>query len=263
MSPKGSRAVSSIRSSRPTQKEEFEHRREIDFALRHRGSGALPVELLLPARDGRDGDPPRSARRACDRGPEPPADRRAARPSSARAGPRDRDRRQRQEHDARVDDRLDQPPAGPKNIVTIEDPIEFLHRDDKSLISQREVGLDTESFSDALRHILRQDPDVILLGEIRDRRHDVDRADGGGHRAPRPLDPAHDRRRADGEPDHLVLPAAPARRGPLPPRDHAAGGHLPAADPARERQGARAGRGGHGQHADDPGVPPGLRRRRC
>ncbi|MDM7914333.1 MAG: type IV pilus twitching motility protein PilT [Candidatus Eisenbacteria bacterium] len=56
-----------------------------------------------------------------------------------------------------------------RNIVTIEDPIEFLHRDDKSLISQREVGLDTGSFSDALRHILRQDPDVILLGEIRDR----------------------------------------------------------------------------------------------
>ncbi len=55
-----------------------------------------------------------------------------------------------------------------RNIVTIEDPVEFLHRDDKSLISQREVSLDTESFSDALRHILRQDPDVILLGEIRD-----------------------------------------------------------------------------------------------
>jgi twitching motility protein PilT len=55
-----------------------------------------------------------------------------------------------------------------RNIVTIEDPVEFLHRDDKSLISQREVSLDTESFNDALRHILRQDPDVILLGEIRD-----------------------------------------------------------------------------------------------
>ena len=56
-----------------------------------------------------------------------------------------------------------------RNIITIEDPIEFLHRDEKSLISQREIGLDTESFEGALRHILRQDPDVILLGEIRDR----------------------------------------------------------------------------------------------
>ncbi|HSU15735.1 type IV pilus twitching motility protein PilT [Longimicrobium sp.] len=55
------------------------------------------------------------------------------------------------------------------NIVTIEDPIEFLHRDIKSMISQREVGADTLSFHDALRHVLRQDPDVIMLGEIRDR----------------------------------------------------------------------------------------------
>jgi twitching motility protein PilT len=55
-----------------------------------------------------------------------------------------------------------------KNIITVEDPIEFLHRDNKSMISQREVGSDTETFSAALRHILRQDPDVILVGEIRD-----------------------------------------------------------------------------------------------
>lgn len=55
-----------------------------------------------------------------------------------------------------------------KNVITIEDPIEFLHRDSKSLISQREVGSDTDSFAAALRHILRQDPDVILIGEIRD-----------------------------------------------------------------------------------------------
>jgi twitching motility protein PilT len=55
-----------------------------------------------------------------------------------------------------------------RNIITVEDPIEFLHRDNKSMISQREVGSDTETFSAALRHILRQDPDVILIGEIRD-----------------------------------------------------------------------------------------------
>ncbi|MDB4949477.1 MAG: pilT [Gemmatimonadetes bacterium] len=55
------------------------------------------------------------------------------------------------------------------NIVTVEDPIEFLHRDAKAIVSQREVGTDTLSFHDALRHVLRQDPDVIMLGEIRDR----------------------------------------------------------------------------------------------
>jgi twitching motility protein PilT len=54
------------------------------------------------------------------------------------------------------------------NVITIEDPIEFLHRDVNANISQREVGSDTLSFGTALRHVLRQDPDVILIGEIRD-----------------------------------------------------------------------------------------------
>jgi len=56
----------------------------------------------------------------------------------------------------------------PKHVVTIEDPIEFVHRDDKSIINQREVGTDTASFARALRRVLRQDPDIILIGEIRD-----------------------------------------------------------------------------------------------
>src|SRR6476659_9489187 len=54
------------------------------------------------------------------------------------------------------------------NIITIEDPIEFLHRDNKSHINQREVGTDTASFAQALRRVLRQDPDILLVGEIRD-----------------------------------------------------------------------------------------------
>jgi len=54
------------------------------------------------------------------------------------------------------------------NIITIEDPIEFLHRDIKSSINQREVGTDTNTFSQALRRVLRQDPDILLVGEIRD-----------------------------------------------------------------------------------------------
>jgi twitching motility protein PilT len=55
-----------------------------------------------------------------------------------------------------------------RNIVTIEDPIEFLHRDRKSVVHQREIGFDTQSFPKALRRVLRQDPDVILIGEMRD-----------------------------------------------------------------------------------------------
>ena len=55
-----------------------------------------------------------------------------------------------------------------QHIVTIEDPIEILHDDEACIINQREVGLDTESFNEALRRALRQDPDVILIGELRD-----------------------------------------------------------------------------------------------
>jgi twitching motility protein PilT len=55
-----------------------------------------------------------------------------------------------------------------RNIITVEDPIEFLHRDRLSFVHQREVGLDTRSFHDGLRYVLRQDPDIILVGEIRD-----------------------------------------------------------------------------------------------
>jgi twitching motility protein PilT len=54
------------------------------------------------------------------------------------------------------------------NLITIEDPVEYLHRDKKSIISQREVGFDTVSFGNALKSALRQDPDVILVGEMRD-----------------------------------------------------------------------------------------------
>ncbi len=55
-----------------------------------------------------------------------------------------------------------------KHIVTIEDPIEFIHYGKKSVINQREVGFDTNSFADALKHVVRQSPDVILIGEMRD-----------------------------------------------------------------------------------------------
>ena len=54
------------------------------------------------------------------------------------------------------------------HIVTLEDPIEYIYKDMKSLINQREVGLDTPSFSMGLKAVLRQDPDVILVGEMRD-----------------------------------------------------------------------------------------------
>ena len=56
----------------------------------------------------------------------------------------------------------------PVHVMTVEDPIEFLHRHRMAIVNQREVGSDTNSFSAALKHALRQDPDVILVGELRD-----------------------------------------------------------------------------------------------
>jgi len=56
----------------------------------------------------------------------------------------------------------------PLHIMTVEDPIEFLHSHRQSIVNQREVGQDTDSFAESLRHVLRQDPDVILVGELRD-----------------------------------------------------------------------------------------------
>lgn len=54
------------------------------------------------------------------------------------------------------------------HIVTIEDPIEFIHKNDRAIVTQRQIGRDTLCFSNALKHVLRQDPDVILIGEMRD-----------------------------------------------------------------------------------------------
>jgi len=55
-----------------------------------------------------------------------------------------------------------------RHVITIEDPVEYLHRHKRSAVNQREVGLDTNSFTDALRSVLREDPDVLLIGEMRD-----------------------------------------------------------------------------------------------
>ncbi len=77
-----------------------------------------------------------------------------------------------------------------EHIITIEDPIEFLHRDKKSIVNQREVGLDTRSFAAALRSALREDPDVVLVGEMRDYEPSR-RSSRSGNRPPRSFHPPH------------------------------------------------------------------------
>ena len=126
------------------------------------------------------------------------------------------------------------------NIITIEDPIEFLHRDSMANIAQREVGSDTLSFAAALRHVLRQDPDVILIGEIRDMETLDTAAQGGGHRPPGVLHAAHDRLDPVDQPHPLVLSAPPAGRDPLAALDRAARHREPAAGAAGRRPGPGA-----------------------
>jgi hypothetical protein len=100
------------------------------------------------------------------------------------------------------------------HIVTIEDPIEYTFRDKRSVVNQREIGFDTQSFSRALRAALRQDPDVVLVGEMRDQRDRVDRHDRGRDRPPGAVDPAHLRRHRDRQPDHLDVPEPTSRSRP-------------------------------------------------
>ena len=99
------------------------------------------------------------------------------------------------------------------HIVTVEDPIEYTFRDKRSVLNQREIGFDTMSFARALRAALRQDPDVILVGEMRDFETARDRDDRGRDRPPRAVDAAHRRRDRDHQPHHLDVPDPPAAAG--------------------------------------------------
>ena len=122
-----------------------------------------------------------------------------------------------------------------EHIITIEDPIEYLHRDKKGFINQREVEVDTSSFSTALRAALRQDPDVILVGEMRDLEtiSTALLAAETGHLVL--LDLAHARRDRNDSAHHRRVPAARAETDSLAARRDAQGGHQPAPG-AQERR---------------------------
>ena len=115
------------------------------------------------------------------------------------------------------------------HILTIEDPIEVLHPDKLATVNQRELGTDTADWSVALRAAMRQDPDVILIGEMRD----AETVKAGpvaaetGHFVMSTLHTTDATR--DGQPDHRLLPAVRAEAGP-PRAGHLAARHrLPAA----------------------------------
>ena len=130
------------------------------------------------------------------------------------------------------------------HIVTIEDPIEFIHEPQKCMIIQREVGADTESFSDALTAAMRQDPDVIMVGEIRDRETAATVPEGGGDRAPRDERDPHAGRGRDDPALRRPVRGRRAGRDPRSPRRLPAGDRVaaPAREPATAGGGCRPSR---------------------
>ena len=142
------------------------------------------------------------------------------------------------------------------HIMTVEDPIEFLHTHKRSLINQREVGEDTHSFANALKHVLRQDPDVILVGEMRDLEtiSTALTAAETGHLVFATL--AHAGRAAVDRPCDRRVPGAPATAGPGAARVRAAGHLHAAARPDHRRSGPRGRVRGDGRDAGDPQPHP-------
>ena len=127
-----------------------------------------------------------------------------------------------------------------EHILTVEDPIEFLHGHKKCIVNQRELGSDAQSFAAALKGALRQDPDVILVGEMRDLETISHRADRGGDRPPRVRDAAHAGRAADDRPHHRRVPEPPAAAGARAALGRPAGRHDPDAAADRRRLRPRA-----------------------
>ena len=121
------------------------------------------------------------------------------------------------------------------HIITVEDPIEFIHRHQSCIVNQREVGTDTKSFANALKYALREDPDVILIGEMRD----LETIQAAltiaetGHLALR--DAAHELRGRGDQPHHRRLPGAPAVAGARPAGVRARGHRHADAAAARPR----------------------------
>ena len=149
------------------RRETFHTTGEIDFAYSLRDVGRFRANVFkqrgstsMVLRRLRFGGPDVRGDGAARHGP-------ATRRRAPRAHPRHGPDGLGQDHDARRDDRHINE-TKPVHIVTIEDPIEVLHRDAMASINQREIGNDTQDFLSALRAALRQDPDVILIGEMRD-----------------------------------------------------------------------------------------------
>ena len=139
----------------------------------------------------------------------------------------------------------------PCHIVTIEDPIEFLFGDHMATISQREVGTDTPAFHEALRNTMRQDPDVIMVGEMRDIETISTVHHRGRNRPPCALDTPHQQCQPDHRPHHRRLPSGPAGPDPRAARAGPPRGRVYAAPQPARRPGPPAGMRDHDQLPQD------------
>ena len=140
------------------------------------------------------------------------------------------------------------------HIMTIEDPIEFLIRDKRSIVNQREIGVDTTNFASALRAALRQDPDVILVGEMRDF-ETIETALTAAETGHLVMSTLHTIDAAETITRIVsVFPPAPAAADSAAARLHHQGNHQPAAGAPGRRQGPRSGGRGDGLHRAGPRV---------
>ena len=142
------------------------------------------------------------------------------------------------------------------HIITIEDPIEYYHKHKKALVTQREIGVDVPNFAEALRRALRQDPDVVLVGEMRDL-ETIDAAITAAETGHLVFGTLHTTGAAKTI-DRIVnaFPDQPAGADPHPAFHGVAGGDLAVADPAHRQAGPRGGFRDHDQHAVHRGADP-------
>ena len=149
------------------QRKRLEQEWQVDFSYSVPGARPLQGQRLHAARLGRRRIPSDSFGDQVHRSAGAAGGDARIREEAARVRARHRADRFGQVHLAGGDDRRDQP-TRKEHILTIEDPIEFLHRHKSCVVNQREIGNDAQSFSLGLKAALRQDPDVILVGEMRD-----------------------------------------------------------------------------------------------
>ncbi len=239
-----------------SQRKTYEEHLEVDFSFELPGPGALPRQRLQPGPRRRRGHPDHSLASALARGTAGARSVFAELSLKPRGlvlvtGPTGSGKSTTL---AGMVNHVNDNDYG--HVLTIEDPIEFVHESRKCLINQREVGSHTLSFANALRSALREDPDVVLVGELRDLetiRLALTAAETG-HLVFGTLHTSSAAKTIDRVVD--VFPGCGKGHGPLHALRVADRGDFAGADQAQGRQRARGGARDHDRHAGDPQSDP-------